>query len=64
MVKQAIGVDAVGGGNPPKNPSVDELSAKEKELAELKAKAVGDKRLLGKVTRLANEILKLKSKNS
>lgn len=63
MFKQPIGADAVGGGNPNKNPGVSELSAKEKELAELKSKALKDSRLLGKVTQLYNEILTLKSKN-
>lgn len=64
MFKKPIGADAVGGSNPTKNPSLDEISTKEKELVELKQKATKDKRLLGKVTQLANEILKLKSKNN
>lgn len=63
LFKQSIGADASGGSNPSKNPSLDEITAKEKELAELKEKAVSDKRLLGKVTRLANEIIGLKAKN-
>jgi len=63
MFKKPIGADAAGGSNPSKNPSLDEISAKEKELAELKQKAVSDRRLLGKVTRLANELVGLKAKN-
>jgi hypothetical protein len=62
MFKQAIGADAAGGSNPAKNPSVNELSAKEKELADIKAQAIKNPRLLGKVTKLYNEILELKSK--
>ncbi len=64
MFKKPIGADATGGSNPAKNPTLDEISAKEKELADLKAKAAGDSRLLGKVTKLANEILGLKTKNN
>lgn len=64
MFKQAIGVDAVGGGNPPKNPSVDELSAKEKELEEVKKQAARNPRLLGKVTQLYNEIIALKQRKN
>lgn len=63
MFKRSIGADASAGSNPTSNPTADEVTAKEKELAELKEKAVGDKRLLGKVTRLANEIIGLKTKN-
>lgn len=62
LFKQAIGADALGGSNPSKNPTLDEITAKEKELEELKKKAVKDRRLLGRVTRLANEIYQLKSK--
>ncbi len=62
MFKQPIGADAVGGGNPNKNPGVSELSAKEKELAELKEAALRNPRLAGKVTKLFNEILDLKNK--
>jgi hypothetical protein len=62
MFKQAIGADATGGSNPAKNPSVNELSAKEKELTELKAQAMKNPRLLGKVTQLYNEILALRTK--
>jgi hypothetical protein len=64
MFKQVIGVDAVGGGNPPKNPSVSELSAKEKELEEIKQQAARNPRLLGKVTQLYNEILALKQRKN
>jgi DNA repair exonuclease SbcCD ATPase subunit len=63
MFKQAIGADAVGGSNPAKNPSVNELTAKEKELADLKSQATKNPKLLGKVTKLYNEILELRSKN-
>jgi hypothetical protein len=62
MFKKAIGADAIGGGNPNKNPSVSELDAKEKELADLKEQAAKNPRLIGKVTKLYNEILSLKSK--
>ncbi|WHY01867.1 scaffolding protein [Neobacillus sp. DY30] len=62
MFKQAIGADASGGSNPAKNPSVNELSAKEKELADIKAQAIKNPRLLGKVTKLYNEILELRNK--
>lgn len=64
MFKKALGADAAGGSNPSKNPSIDEISAKEKELAELKQQAAKDIRLLGKVTRLANDLLRLKSKSN
>jgi hypothetical protein len=62
MFKQAIGADAAGGSNPAKNPSVNELSAKERELADIKAQAIKNPRLLGKVTKLYNEILELRNK--
>ena len=62
MFKQAIGADAAGGSNPAKNPSVNELNAKEKELADLKSQAARNPRLLGKVTQLYNEILELRNK--
>lgn len=62
MFKQSIGADASGGSNPTKNPSVDEITAKEKELTDLKERAVSDRRLWGKVTRLANELAGLKTK--
>jgi hypothetical protein len=62
MFKQAFGADASGGSNPAKNPSVNELSAKEKELADMKAQAIKNPRLLGKVTKLYNEILELRNK--
>jgi hypothetical protein len=62
MFKQAIGADAAGGSNPAKNPSVNELTAKEKELADLKSQAAKNPRLLGKVTQLYNEILDLRNK--
>lgn len=63
MFKQSIGADASAGSNPTKNPTADEVTAKEKELEELKEKAVSDRSLWGKVTRLSNEIMGLKSKN-
>jgi len=62
MFKKAIGADAAGGSNPSKNPSVDEITAKEKDLAEMKQQAARNPRLLGKVTQLYNEILELKRK--
>lgn len=62
MFKQVIGADAAGGSNPAKNPSVNELGAKEKELADIKAQAMKNPRLLGKVTKLYNEILELRKK--
>lgn len=62
MFKQVLGADAAGGSNPAKNPSVNELTAKEKELEELKGQAVKNPRLLGKVTKLYNEILELRKK--
>ncbi len=62
LFKRSIGADALGGSNPSKNPSVDELTAKEKELAELKQAATKDRRLLGKVTALANEIRQLRNR--
>jgi hypothetical protein len=62
MFKLSIGADAAGGSNPAKNPSVNELSAKEKELADMKAQAIKNPRLLGKVTKLYNEILELRKK--
>lgn len=62
MFKQPLGADAAGGSNPAKNPSVNELTAKEKELEELKGQAVKNPRLLGKVTKLYNEILELRKK--
>jgi hypothetical protein len=62
MFKSAIGADASGGSNPSKNPSLSELSAKEKELEDLKEQAVKNPRLRGKVTQLYNEILSLRNK--
>ncbi|MDF1510779.1 scaffolding protein [Robertmurraya sp. DFI.2.37] len=62
MFKQSVYVDAVGGGNPPKNPSISEIAVKEKEYEELRQKAVQDRRLFGKVIALGNEILQMKSK--
>lgn len=62
MFKQLIGADAAGGSNPSKNPSANELTAKEKELEELKSQAVRNPRLLGKVTKVYNEILALRNK--
>src|SRR5699024_2873497 len=62
LFKQAIGADASAGSNPAKNPSLDEITAKEKELEEIKAKAVNDRSLWGKVTRLSNELVGLKNK--
>jgi hypothetical protein len=62
MFKVAIGADASGGGNPPSHPNVNELSAKEKELADLKTQATKNPRLMGKVTALYNEIIALKNK--
>jgi hypothetical protein len=62
MFKQAVGADAVGGSNPAKNPNANELSVKEKELEDLKQKAVKNPRLAGAVTRLYNEILDLRKK--
>ena len=63
MFKRTVGADASGGSNPSKNPTLDEITEKEKELAELKQKAVSDRRLLGKVTELSNEIKGLLTKN-
>lgn len=60
MFKRPVGADASSGSNPAKNPPVNELSAKEKELEETKAAAVKNPRLFGKVTQLYNEILALK----
>lgn len=62
MFKQAVGADAAGGSNPAKNPSVNELNAKEAELADLKTQALQNPRLLGKVTKLYNEVLSLRNK--
>lgn len=62
LFKRAIGADASGGSNPSKTPSVDELTAKETELAELKKAATLDRRLLGGVTKLANEIRQLRTR--
>jgi hypothetical protein len=62
MFKQVVGADAAGGSNPSKNPSANELTAKEKELEELKSQAVKNPRLSGKVTKLYNEILALRNK--
>lgn len=62
MFKQAVGADASGGSNPNKNPSANELTAKEKELVEAKAAASKNPKLIGKVTRLYNEIIELKNK--
>lgn len=59
----AIGADAKGGSNPNKNPSVDEIAAKEKELTEAQELALKDKRHSGKVTRIFNELKELKKKN-
>ncbi len=61
MFKQAIGADALGGANPPKINTVSELAAKEKELAELQQQAAKNPRLMGRVTKLYNDILSLKS---
>ncbi|MFS0562615.1 phage scaffolding protein [Terribacillus sp. 179-K 1B1 HS] len=58
--KQPIGADAAGGSNPGKNPSANELTAKEKELAEAKEAAKSNPRLIGRVTQLYNEVLQLK----
>lgn len=62
LFKNPVGADAGGGGNPDRNPNKSELAAKEAELAELKKAAVKDRRLLGKVTTLYNEILALKAR--
>lgn len=63
MFKQAsVGADASGGSNPSKNPSANELTAKEKELAEAKVAAQKNPKLSGLVTRLYNEIIELKNK--
>ncbi|NRG30706.1 phage scaffolding protein [Niallia circulans] len=62
MFKPAIGADASGGSNPQKNPSINEISAKEKELAEAKEKALKDSRFMGAVTRIYNELVALKQK--
>lgn len=62
MFKQAIGADAAGGSNPAKSTSVNELTAKEKELADIQSQAMKNPRLLGKVTKLYNEILELRRK--
>ncbi|MRX54693.1 scaffolding protein [Bacillus idriensis] len=62
MFKQSIGADASGGSNPPKNPGASELSVKEKELADIQEQARKNPRLLGKVTKLYNEILELRNK--
>jgi hypothetical protein len=61
MFKPAIGADASGGGNPAKHPT-NELVTKEKELDDLKSQAIKNPRLLGKVTKLYNEILDLRNK--
>lgn len=62
LFKQAIGADAAGGSNPAKNPTIDEISAKEKELEQAKQQAIKDKRYAGKVTRIWNELKSLKTK--
>ncbi|MED4828145.1 scaffolding protein [Bacillus atrophaeus] len=62
MFKQPIGADAMGGSNPATNNAQTELVAKEKELADLKQKALKEPRLMGKVTKLYNEIIGLKNK--
>jgi hypothetical protein len=62
LFKAPVGADAGGGSYPDKNPKPNELSAKEKELAELKQQAVNKPRLRGKVTKLANELRELKKK--
>ncbi|MFJ5716539.1 phage scaffolding protein [Neobacillus sp. NPDC093127] len=62
MFKAAIGADAGGGGNPAKHPNPNELTVKEKELADLKEQALKNPRLAGKVTKLFNEILELRKK--
>lgn len=62
MFKQAIGADAAGGSNPAKNPSVNEITAKEKELAEAQEKALKDSRFMGTVTKIYNELIALKQR--
>jgi hypothetical protein len=62
MFKQVVGADASGGSKPLSHPNVNELAAKEKELADLKTQAMKNPRLLGKVTKLYNEILELRKK--
>lgn len=62
MFKQAIGADAAGGSNPAKNPSVNEITAKEKELAEAREKALKDSRFMGTVTKIYNELIALKQR--
>lgn len=62
LFKQPIGADALGGSNPSKNPTADEMSAKEKELEEAKEQAKTNPRMFGKVTKLYNELLDLKNK--
>ncbi|MCQ4363052.1 hypothetical protein KQR54_18305 [Mycobacterium gordonae] len=62
LAKAPVGADAAGGGNPGRTGDKSELAAKEAELTELKKRAVGDRRLVGKVTALYNEILALKAK--
>lgn len=61
MFKQPIGADAVGGGNPTKNLGVSELTLKEKELEELKQQAARNPKLMGKVTKLYNEVIALRN---
>jgi myosin heavy subunit len=60
--KQVVGADAAGGSNPSKNPSANEITAKEKELAEAKEAAKSNPRLVGKVTQLYNDLIALKNK--
>ncbi|MDQ0270732.1 phage scaffolding protein [Cytobacillus purgationiresistens] len=62
MFKQSLGADAVGGSNPAKNPSVNEISAKEKELADAQEKALKDSRFMGTVTRIYNELIALRQR--
>lgn len=60
--KASVGVDASGGSNPSKSHDGTELAAKEKEYEETRAAALKDSRLMGKVTKVYNELLALKSK--
>ncbi|MEK5109846.1 scaffolding protein [Cytobacillus sp. FSL K6-0129] len=62
MFKQAIGADAAGGSNPAKNPSINEITAKEKELEEAREKALKDSRFMGTVTKIYNELIALKQR--
>lgn len=62
MFKQAIGADALGGGNPAKSPSISELTELENELEKVKKQYKTNPRLFGKFVELTNKIAEMKRK--